>query len=42
MSIVQKILGHENIRTTQQYAKVLNKTISDEVLNAFNQINNGK
>jgi len=42
MSIVQKILGHENIRTTQQYAKVLNKTISDQVLNAFNQVNNGK
>ena len=42
MSVVQNILGHENIRTTQIYAKILTNTVTNEVLNAFNKINNGK
>jgi site-specific recombinase XerD len=42
LSAVQKVLGHQNIRTTQLYAKMLNTTISKEVLNVFNKINNGK
>ena len=42
ISIVRQILGHDNIATTQIYAKVLNKTISTQYLNVFNDINNGK
>jgi site-specific recombinase XerD len=41
LEIVQKILGHENIRTTQIYAKSSIKTISNQVLTAFKNINNG-
>ncbi len=40
LEVVQKILGHENIRTTQIYAKSSIKTISNQVLTAFNKINN--
>ncbi len=42
LSAVQYILGHENIRTTQIYAKILISTVTSEVLNAFNQVNHGK
>ena len=41
LETVQKILGHENIRTTQIYAKSSIKTISNQVLTAFKNINNG-
>ncbi len=42
MSIVQQVLGHENPRTTAIYAKLLTNTVKNEVLEAFNRINDGK
>jgi site-specific recombinase XerD len=42
LSVVQQILGHENIRTTQNYAKLQNRTVKTEALGAFNNMNNGK
>lgn len=42
MSVVQQILGHENPRTTAIYAKLLTNTVKNEVIGAFNRINNGK
>ena len=42
MSVVQQILGHENIRTTQIYAKIQNPTVRTEMIGAFNNMNNGK
>jgi integrase/recombinase XerD len=42
LPIVQQILGHENIRTTQHYAKLQNRTVRTETIGAFNNMNNGK
>ena len=42
MSVVQQVLGHENPRTTAIYAKLLTNTVKNEVLEAFNRINDGK
>lgn len=35
MSVVQKILGHTKISTTQVYAKVMDMTTDNELLRAF-------
>lgn len=42
LPIVQQILGHDNIRTTQQYAKLQNRTVRTETIGAFKNMNNGK
>ncbi len=42
LAVIQFILGHKNIRTTQVYAKILPRTVSNSVLSAFNRINHGK
>jgi len=36
------MLGHENSRTTDIYAKLMTNTVKNEVLGAFNKINDGK
>lgn len=41
-SVVQQILGHENSRTTDIYAKLMTNTVKNEVLGAFNKINDDK
>jgi integrase/recombinase XerD len=35
LEVVSSLLGHTNIRTTQVYAKMQNKTVEDQVLKAF-------
>lgn len=42
LAIVQQMLGHNDPRTTGQYAKLLNNTVKNEVLGAFNKINDDK